>query len=104
MTLLEWIESQPFHYTKVNVRQWGSYELQVNIDGRVAHLPEPRGRGWSEKDAFEDVLTLMMKQSSFHQNLKSWLGDGRFNQVNDILNPPQPEEPSGSAKLLGGTD
>jgi hypothetical protein len=85
MTLLEWIESQPFQYTKVNVRPWGSYELQVSIDGRLSQLPGARGWGWTEKRAFEDILTEMMKMTNFHQTLRQWLGDERFNRITSIL-------------------
>ena len=89
MTLLEWIESQPFQYNKFNVRQWGSYELQVTIDGRVAQISSvPHGWGWKEKDAFEYILTEMMKQTNFHNGLKSWLNEERFNQVQTIINTP----------------
>jgi hypothetical protein len=106
MTLLEWIESQPFHYNKVNVRPWGTYELQVIIEGRTAQLAEPRGWGWSEKDAFESILTDMMKHVNFHQNIKSWLGEERFNQITSILDGTSGEgnrtEVSSDSKRLEG--
>lgn len=95
MTLSEWIDSQPFQYNKVNVRLWGSFELQVTIDGRSAHLTEVRGWGWTEKDAFQDVLTNMVRDGKFHHNLSLWLGDTRFQEVVSIIKANPAEEPDG---------
>jgi hypothetical protein len=102
MKLIEWIESEPFQYTKVNVRPWGSYELQISIDGRVASLAYVRGWGWKEKDAFEDILTEVMKDVNFHQNLKSWLGDARFNRITTILNPQEVTDGEGDRTQVSG--
>ncbi len=95
MTLSDWIDSQPFQYNKVNVRQWGSFELQVTIDGRSAHLTQIRGWGWSEKDAFQDILTEMMRDVRFHHNLSSWLGQERFVAVLSAITANPAEEPDG---------
>ncbi len=95
MTLSEWIDSHPFQYNKVNVRPWGSFELQVSIDGRLAHLREIRGWGWTEKDAFQDILTGMLRDVRFHNTLSSWLGHERFDAAIIVMNANPAEEPDG---------
>jgi hypothetical protein len=84
-TLLSWIQSQPFSYSRRNVRNWGTYELEVTLDGKLVHFQTPHGWGIPENEAFEYALTELWSNDNFRNQLKDWVGDARFDSLTSIL-------------------
>lgn len=86
ITLSEWIKEQGFLFNKRNIRPWGSYELVVSLDNIMwVTFPRIFGYGFTPSDAFELVLTENAMDTKFRDELKSWMGEERFNKVSFIL-------------------
>lgn len=87
MNLSEWIESGSFQFNRNNERPWGSYELTVSADAGVtwAGFPRTFGSRWTEKSAFEVLLTEAVASDIFRPQLITWLGEERVSQIQHIL-------------------
>lgn len=87
MNLTKWIESQNFQFQRNNERPWGSYELAASADAGVSWAGFPRtfGSRWTEKQAFEVVLTEACSSDIFRGQLIAWLGEARVNEIQHIL-------------------
>ena len=91
-TLVSWLGAQTFTYNRVNVRNWGTYELQVEFNGKSIHFQKPHGWGIPEADAFHYTLTELWSNDNFRIQLKDWIGTDRFDSLTSILGGPSVSE------------
>lgn len=86
-TLIDWIESGSFQFKKMNVRPWGTYELSVSADNGStwAGFQRPFGYGFTEKQAFEILLTESVQSDILRPQLLNWIGEEQTNTITQIL-------------------
>lgn len=85
--ITDWIETQNFQFKRINERPWGGYELAISTDGGTswAHVPKPFGSRIDEKLAFEQLLIEAFSSDILQQQLVTWLGEERVNQIKTII-------------------
>jgi len=92
MTLEQWIQNN-IQFRQHNVRPWGTYELLVSQDRGVSwnHFSRPFGSRITENEAFQMVLTEMLRDDKFRTDLSNWLGEQRATELFAFFDPPTPE-------------
>lgn len=85
---------------KVNVREWGSYELAMSFDGHQwFHRDEDVfGSGWTMDQAGAKILIKYGKEESPDPLFLHWIGNDRLQVLKQLMadaseEPSPPQEP-----------
>jgi len=88
MNLIDWIDSKPFEFKKINVRPWGGFELSVSKDAtNWIAFSRPFGSGFSEKEAFESLLIESLQSDILRPQLTNWIGEEWTKELQELQQP-----------------
>jgi hypothetical protein len=88
-TISDWFITHNIQCQKVNVREWGSYEVGLSVDGGqnwAVMQDQVFGFRYQLEESAQTALTTIIKSGTFDRpSLVNWLGQERVDELLSIL-------------------